>query len=98
MLKISNFEIKNSLVLAPMAGFTDYAFRHIACELGAGMTVSEMVNVKGLVHDDKKTLDLTKRIKDEAIYAVQIFGSDEDDYKRAIEEHLNAMDLSLIHI
>lgn len=98
MLKISNFKIKNSLVLAPMAGFTDYAFRHIACELGAGMTVSEMVNVKGLVHDDKKTLDLTKRIKDEAIYAVQIFGSDEDDYKRAIEDHLNAMDIDIIDI
>ena len=98
MLKIANYEIKNGLVLAPMAGFTDYAFRHIACELGAGMTVSEMVNVKGIIHDDKKTLDLTKRIKDEAIYAVQIFGSDEDDYKRAIEDYLNAMDMDIIDI
>lgn len=98
MLKIANFEIKNSLVLAPMAGFTDYAFRHIAAELGAGMTVSEMVNIKGINHDDKKTLSLTKRIKDDAVYAVQIFGSDEDDYKRAIDECLNKMDIDIIDI
>lgn len=98
MLKIANFEIKNSLVLAPMAGFTDYAFRHIAAKLGAGMTVSEMVNIKGINHDDKKTLSLTKHIKDDAIYAVQIFGSDEDDYKRAIDECLNKMDIDIIDI
>lgn len=74
--KIGNYEIKNGLVLAPMAGVTDKTFRSLAKEYGAGLTVSEMISAKGVYYKDKKTRMLSERAKNEDVYAIQIFGSD----------------------
>lgn len=66
--------IKTSL--APMAGFSDIAFREIATEYHVGYTVTEMISSKALVHGDRKTKDLLKIAKGEDKVAVQLFGSE----------------------
>ena len=55
MLKIGNVEIKNNVVLAPMAGICNSAFRRIIKEMGAGLIYAEMVSDKAIVYENKKT-------------------------------------------
>ena len=76
-------EIKNGLVLAPMAGATDRAFRQICRENGAELTVSEMVSAKALCYEQKikkaelsRTAPLADVYKNEEPMSVQIFGSE----------------------
>jgi len=78
MTKIGNITINSKLVLAPMAGVTDLAFRTICREFGAGLTYTEMVSAKALVYQDRKTKSLLQLGKNEHPSAVQIFGSDAD--------------------
>ena len=47
-MRIGNLEIKNTVALGPMAGVTDWAFRTVCAELGAGITVTEMVSSRAL--------------------------------------------------
>ena len=75
-MKIGTVEVPSRLVLAPMAGVTDLAFRLICRELGAGLTVTEMVSAKALCYQDKKTLPLMELGPDEHPAGVQVFGSD----------------------
>ena len=77
-MKIGTVEIPGSLVLAPMAGVTDLAFRQVCSEQGAALTVSEMVSAKALVYGDKKTKQLLERFDGERPFSAQIFGSDAD--------------------
>ncbi len=76
MLQIGNVKLPNRLILAPMAGVTDLAFRQICREHGAGLTVTEMVSTKALDFGDKKTPRLMQLGEAEHPAAVQIFGSD----------------------
>ena len=57
-MRIGSVHIPSPLVLAPMAGVTDLAFRTICRELGAAYTITEMVSAKALCYQDKKTLPL----------------------------------------
>ena len=68
-------ELPEGLILAPMAGVTDYAFREICVRLGAKVTVTEMVSAKALCYGDKKTASLLRRNQG-ALCGVQIFGSE----------------------
>ena len=77
-MKIGNFETENNVFLAPMAGVTDLPFRKICRRYGAGLVYSEMVSVKGLYYNDKKTADLMRIDDEERPCAIQIFGSDAD--------------------
>ena len=74
--KIREINIDSNVVLAPMAGVSNAAFRVISRELGAGIVFAEMVSDKGLMHDNEKTKDLLKSLSTEHPYAQQIFGSD----------------------
>ena len=75
-LKIGNVELKNNILLAPMAGITDLPFRILCEKYGAGLCCTEMVSSKGLFYKDKKT-NLLLNVKDEQRpVAAQIFGSD----------------------
>ena len=76
MTKIGNIIINSKLALAPMAGVTDFAFRTICRELGAGLTYTEMISAKALVYQDSKTKSLLATGENEHPAAVQIFGSD----------------------
>ena len=75
--KIGNIEIKNQVVMAPMAGFSNTSFRKIIKEMGAGLIFAEMVSDKAIVFDSKKTLEMLKMDEMERPIAQQIFGSDE---------------------
>lgn len=75
-MKIGNITVDSKLVLAPMAGVTDLAFRTICSELGAGLTVTEMVSAKALCFQDRKSRGLLKLFPGEHPASAQIFGSD----------------------
>ena len=76
-MKIGNIEVNNPLALGPMAGVTDWAFRTICAELGAGVTVTEMVSSRALVYKDKKSAALLRKNAG-SICGAQIFGNDPD--------------------
>lgn len=67
--------IASPVVLAPMAGVTDYAFRTVCAELGASVTVTEMVSSRALVYQDKKSRALLRK-NEGSLCGVQIFGND----------------------
>ena len=67
-------DFKNKIILAPMAGVTDYAFRKIARLHGADFCVSEMVSAKAMEFNDKKTGTLAEINKDDTPIGIQIFG------------------------
>ena len=58
---LGKFELDTPLILGPMAGVTDWAFRQICSQLGADITVTEMVSSRALVYQDKKSKALLKR-------------------------------------
>ena len=74
-MKFGNIEVNNPLILGPMAGVTDWAFRTICAELGANITVTEMVSSRALVYQDKKSRGLLKK-NEGSICGAQIFGND----------------------
>lgn len=75
-MRIGNVELEAPLMLAPMAGVTDAAFRLICREEGAAFTCTELISSKALCFHDKKTYSLLRRFPGERPSAVQIFGSD----------------------
>lgn len=75
-MKIGNVEINGKVVLAPMAGVADRAFRELCVDYGAAYVVSEMVSSKGVSMGDRKSKDLMLLSEKERPAAVQIFGSD----------------------
>jgi tRNA-dihydrouridine synthase B len=84
-ISIGSFQPKGILFLAPVAGYTDRAFRSLCVEFGADLTYTEMVSVEALVRDSAKTLALTEPAENEAEYAVQLFGAKPDSFARAAE-------------
>lgn len=98
-MKIANIKLKNNVVLAPMAGVTDLAFRIICKEMGAGLVVSEMVSTKAMYYNDEKTDELTIIDERERPVALQIFGSDPAIMANVIENKLNKrFDFDIIDI
>ena len=75
VIRIGNIEINDPLILGPMAGVTDWAFRTICAELGADITVTEMVSSRALVYKDKKSQALLRKNAG-SICGAQIFGND----------------------
>ena len=73
-MKIGNIDIKNSILLAPMAGVTDLPFRIICKDMGANLVYTEFVSSNGIIRENKKTLDLIHFIDKERPIGVQIFG------------------------
>ncbi len=74
-MKLGSYEIENPLILGPMAGVTDWAFRTICARLGANVTVTEMVSSRALVYKDKKTAALLRK-NEGSLCGAQIFGND----------------------
>lgn len=73
-LKIGNLQIDTPILLAPMAGVTDYSFRILCKEQGAGIVYSEFVSAHGIIRENDKTLNLIKFHEEERPIGVQIFG------------------------
>nr|WP_315529684.1 tRNA dihydrouridine synthase DusB [Carnobacterium maltaromaticum] len=76
MWKIGDVEIPNRVVVAPMAGISNAAFRVTVKEFGAGLVVCEMISDKGIQTRNKKTLDMLHIEENEYPLSVQIFGGD----------------------
>ena len=74
-MRLGELEITGRTVLAPMAGVTDWAFRTVCTELGAAVTVTEMVSSRALVYQDKKSRGLLRKTPS-GVCGAQIFGND----------------------
>lgn len=80
MWKIRSVEISNKVVLAPMAGVCNSAFRRVIKDMGAGLLYAEMVSDKALVYENQKTQDMLFMTEEERPIVQQIFGSDKDSF------------------
>lgn len=74
--KIRDITIPNQVVIAPMAGISNPAFRVICKQFGAGLIYTEMVSDKALYYENEKTLHMTAVEKEEHPLTMQIFGHD----------------------
>lgn len=82
--KIGGVKIRNRLVLAPMAGYTDYAMRELCAEAGAGLTVTEMVSAKGLAYSPHKCRELLLTAPHETVKCAQLFGHEPEFFEKAL--------------
>lgn len=92
-LKIGNVVLENNILLAPMAGVTDKAFRRIVKQFGVGLVCTEMVSSKGLFYHDDKTKFLLDTKEEKRPIAVQIFGSDENTMYEAAKQVAKIADI-----
>lgn len=96
--KIGNVEIENQLVLAPMAGITNEAFRSICKEMGAGLVVCEMISDKALSFHNAKTIKMTGISQNEHPLSMQIFGADKETLVYAAKWIYENTDADIIDI
>ena len=98
-LAVGNTQVKNNVLLAPMAGYTDFAFRKLALKVGAGLAFTELVSAKGLVYGSAGTKDLLYSEGDYQNTAVQLFGSEPYYMRTACEsqmlEPFNIVDINM---
>ncbi len=85
MLRIRDVSLDNPVILAPMAGVCNPAFRILAKELGAGMVCAEMVSDKALVHKNEKSLQMLTILPDEHPVSLQLVGYDKESMVAAAE-------------
>ncbi len=100
MLEIGTVKIKNKVIVAPMAGVTNSAFRTIMKEFGAGLIYTEMVSDKALFYKNKKTIKMTEVLDSERPISMQIFGSDIDSMVKAAvfldnHSHCDIIDINM---
>ncbi|MCC3161045.1 MAG: tRNA dihydrouridine synthase DusB [Mollicutes bacterium PWAP] len=98
MFKIGNVEIKEKVILAPMAGETHIALRKIAKEMGVSLTYTEMTSNVGLKYNSERTLEYAKIEKEEGIVALQIFGGEIEDYVAAAKFYDKNSNAAIIDI
>ena len=98
MWKIGNVNIDNKVVLAPMAGISNSAYRRICKEMGCGLVYAEMVSDKAVFFKNNKTLDMLKMKEEERPIAQQIFGSDKESFVEAAKYIYENMKPDIIDI
>lgn len=87
-IKIGSVVTPNNVFFAPLAGYSDSVMRQICSELSAGLCFSEMVSAKGLYYSPDAAKDLLYTYDSEKIKAIQLFGSEPEFIKRAVENPL----------
>nr|WP_274635585.1 tRNA dihydrouridine synthase DusB [Microbacterium bovistercoris] len=75
-LRIGPIELDAPVVLAPMAGITNTAFRRLCREYGAGLYVSEMITTRALVERNQTTMRLIRHHESESLRSIQLYGVD----------------------
>lgn len=98
MWKIGNVEIKNKVVLAPMAGISNSAYRRICKEMGCGLVYAEMVSDKAIKFGNQKTIDMLFMTDYERPIAQQIFGTDVESFVEAAKYIEKTMHPDIIDI
>ena len=96
-MNIGNLQVKPPIALGPMAGVTDWAFRNICQELGAELTITEMVSSRALCYKDKKSAALLRKT-DHGICGAQIFGNDPEIMARGAQLALEISGCDFIDI
>src|SRR5512141_3018617 len=97
-LTVGSLELAENLLLAPMAGITNFPMRLMAREQGAALCFTEMVSVNGLVRDGRKTFDLVRSTPADRPLGIQIFGDDPGlmaDGVRLVEGHGDLIDINM---
>lgn len=85
-LRLGALTVDPAVVLAPMAGITNPAFRTLCREFGAGLYVCEMITTRALVERNEKTLRMVRATADERdAFSVQLYGVDPATVGRAVE-------------
>ena len=97
-MRIKNIELKHGLMLAPLAGVSDNAFRQVCKDCGAEYTTTEMISAKAVNFRNKKTGELAKLEECELPGAVQLFGSEPDSMGEAARFILDNYKLSALDI
>src|SRR5258708_7568564 len=82
-LDLKRFRIWPPVVLAPMAGVTNSAFRRLCRGFGAGLYVSEMITARGLIEGQRKTRSLAAFHPEETPRSLQLYGTDPDVLSKA---------------
>jgi tRNA-dihydrouridine synthase B len=85
-IQLPGLTIPGNLFLAPMAGYSDAAFRSVCTDWGASLCYTEMISVEGVVRNNPRTLDLLARSDSERLLAVQIFGAHPAAAARAVRK------------
>lgn len=97
-LKIGNVELKNNLILAPMAGVTNLPFRIICEKFEPGMVCTEMASAKAMFHNDEKTKRLLNTEGEKRPISFQIFGSEEESMAyaaKAVSKMADILDINM---
>lgn len=98
MWYIKDIPIQNKVVLAPMAGISNHAYRTIVKEMGAGLIYAEMVSDKAICYGNGKTMDMLYMTDEERPLAQQIFGSDKASFVEAAKRIEKEMHPDIIDI
>ena len=97
-MKIGNIHIETPILLAPMAGVTDYPFRILCKEMGAGVVYSEFVSADGIIRENTKTLSLIRFEEAERPIGIQIFGNDAETMSQAARYVVDAFKPDILDI
>ncbi|MFW6318908.1 MAG: tRNA dihydrouridine synthase DusB [Bacillota bacterium] len=73
-MKIGNYTVRNKVIVAPLAGISNNAFRAIVNRFDPGLIYTEMISDKGIIHGNKRTTDMLRIEDDEGPVALQLFG------------------------
>lgn len=84
-IRVGDIQLNNNVFLAPLAGYTNYAFRRLCKGYGTGLCYTEMVSAKGLKYGSENTKELLYTDGKEGLCAVQIFGNDPEIMRMACE-------------
>ncbi len=93
LFRIGNVEMKNRVVLAPMAGISNSAFRLTVKEFGAGLVCAEMISDKGIISKNQKTMNMLYIDERENPLSLQIFGGEKETLVEAaqfVDKNTNA--------
>jgi nifR3 family TIM-barrel protein len=85
MNKLTNLKLKKGAFLAPMADYTNVAFRELCKEYGASLVYTELISAKGLLYKSKKTKQMLAVSEKEKPVFLQLFGNDPAEFKKAVE-------------
>ena len=97
-LQVGRLSVWPPVVLAPMAGITNYPFRSLCRSYGAGLFVSEMITARGFLHGNKMTRLLASSAADEKPRSIQIYGADPVDVgemaRELVDEGVDHIDMN----
>ena len=97
--KIGNIELKNQIVLAPMAGISNPSYMKILEEMGVSLAFTELISSEAIIRDNKKTFEMLNGINDLNIpVGIQIFGSDPDTMAMSAKILVEKYNIKLIDI